>query len=313
MAFSTQVRREIARVPVEKKCCARAELNAAVLCSGGLSFKGLGRYALAVYADSSETAQRYIELLRRFYHCQCALGRVETARLGGKVRYAVLPPEGEIPALLKALRLIDHGQPFGLRAVPEGEMLRQPCCRQAFLRGAYLAGGSTGNPEKAYHMELAVADAPLAQFLVRLMEGLDVPAKVAVRKTQQVVYLKDGDHMARMLTLLGAHKALLEFENLRIYKDIRNEVNRQANCDNANVDKALAAAEKQISMIGVIGRKLGLENLPQPLEEIARLRLRYPDASLTELGGMATPPLGKSGVNARMRKLEALAETLVNQ
>lgn len=313
MAFSTQVRREAARVPAEKKCCARAELAAAVLCSGGLSFKGMGRYGLAIYADSSQTAQRYIQLLRRFYHCQAALGAVETTRLGGRVRYGVLPPEGDIPGLLKALRLLDPAQPFGLRSTPARDVVQEPCCRQAFLRGAYLTGGSTGNPQRAYHMELAVSEPQLAQFLCQLLEELGVPAKVATRKTQQVVYIKDGDHMAQMLTLLGAHRALLEFENLRIYKDIRNEANRQANCDSANVDKVVAAAQRQISMIQVIERKMGLDQLPPSLEEIARLRLAYPDASLSDLGGMVTPALGKSGVSARMRRLEEIAQSLVSQ
>lgn len=312
MAFSSDVRQEIARVAVTKRCCARAEVCAAVLCSGGLSFRGMGRYGLVIHGVNDEIAGRYIEVLRRFFRCQAALGTIETPRLGGVTRYQVMPPEGEVPRLLRELKLLDNTRLFGLRATPAREVLKDPCCRQSFLRGAYLAGGSTGNPKKAYHMELAVPEPELARCLVQLMKGLGVPARHTRRKTQQVVYLKDGEHMARMLAILGAHRSLLEFENLRILKNIRNEANRQVNCDNANVDKSLAASERQISMIRVIQKKMGLEKLPEPLAEMAELRLRHPDLSLGELGGMANPILSKSGASARMRKLEAIAEELVN-
>lgn len=313
MAFSSDVRQEIARVPVTKRCCARAELCAAVLCSGGLSFRGMDRYGLVIHGVSEEIAGRYIGILRRFFRCQAALGTVETTRLGGVTRYQVIPPEEEVPRLLRELKLLDNSRLFGLRVTPSREVLKEPCCRQAFLRGAYLAGGSTGNPQKAYHLEIAVPESELARCLVQLMKGQGVPARYTRRKTQQVVYLKDGEHMALMLAILGAHKSLLEFENLRILKEIRNDVNRQANCDSANVDKSLAAAERQISMIRVIQKKMGLDKLPEPLAEMAELRLRHPDLSLGDLGGMATPILSKSGASARMRKLEAIAEELVNE
>ncbi len=312
MSFSADIRQELSRVSADKKCCAIAEINGAVLGSGGLTFKGFGRYALTVGVGGSDAAQRYLKLFKRFLHADCQMAALKSARLGGQTRYAVSPPAAELPRVLNELRLLDEGQPFGMRSVPASEVVLRDCCKRSFLRGLFLAGGSTGDPQKAYHFEIAVGDEALCAFAEEMLGALDLPARRVQRKTQYVVYMKDGGHMAEALTLIGAHKALLALENVRIVKEIRNEANRQANCDTANVDKALAAAEQQISVIEVIEKKMSVEALPGPLREVAEMRLKYPDASLAEIGGMLTPAIGKSGVKARMRKLEALAEELVN-
>ena len=312
MSFSAQVRRELAHVACDQKGLALAELNGAILGSGGLAFAGMGRYALSISVGGEEAAGRYLNFFKRFLYCECRMAAIASSRLGGQTRYSVFPPEGDVPRLLKALRLLDKELPFGMRAVPAEEMVKNPGLKRAFLRGAFLAGGSTDNPQKAYHFEIAVSDEVLAEFIEQLLVDFDLPARRAQRKTQYVVYLKDGEHMAQALTLLGAHQALLALENVRIVKDLRNGANRQANCDTANVDKSLAAAEQQLSVIGVIEKKVGLLSLPEPLRDVAELRVQYPHATLGELGDMLTPTLGKSGVKARMRKLEALAEELLN-
>ena len=165
---------------------------------------------------------------------------------------------------------------------------------------------------QAYHWEIAVFDDDMAEAVVRLMESFGLPARMNERKRQYVAYLKDGEHIANLLTLLGAYKAVLALENVRILKGVRNDVNRQVNCDNNNLEKTVEASARQISIIEWIDKKQGLDHLPPQLEEMARLRIQYPDASFSELGGMLEPPLGKSGVSARMRKLEALAEDLAN-
>ncbi|MGJ4849588.1 DNA-binding protein WhiA [Bacillota bacterium Meth-B3] len=312
MSFSVEARKEAARVPCEKRCCALAELSGAALGSGALTFKGPGRYALSLSVGGAFAAERYLRLFKRFLHCDCLMAAVKSSRLGGQVRYEVSPPENELPRVLKALKLLDKDQPFGMRSVPAPELIQGECCKQAFLRGLFLAGGSTGDPRRSYHFEIAVGDEALAACAEAVLLSFGLPARRVQRKAQWVVYLKDGEHMATALALIGAHQAMLQLENVRIVKDLRNEANRQANCDSANVDKALAAAEQQLSVIEVIDRQLGVEALPEPLRDVAELRVRFPDASLAELGGMLTPALGKSGVKARMRKLEALAEELVN-
>ena len=313
MSFSSDVREELARSSIEKHCCARAELTGMVLSCGALSFHGAGRYQLTIGSETASVARRYFMMAKEFLGVTGELRAVKTDRLGGKARYLVSFSDEDTQTLISELKLFDKHKPLGIRSTPRGDFIRRNCCRVAALLGAYLAGGSINNPEHAYHMEIAVSDEEMAHAVVKLMEGFELPARLSERKRQYVVYLKDAEHIVTLLTLLGAYRAVLALENVRILKGVRNEVNRQVNCDNNNLEKTVEASARQVSMIQWIDKKLGLDHLPPPLEAMARLRLQYPDASLTELGGMLEPTLGKSGANARMRKLEALAEELANQ
>jgi DNA-binding protein WhiA len=312
MSFSSDVRGEIARSACEKKCCALAEMAGMALSCGALSFRGAGRYALTIGSESAAVARRYFLMAKEHLGVTGELRAVKTDRLGGKARYLLSFLDEDTPVLISALKLSDKSAPIGIRRTPHRDLTRRGCCRLALIRGAYMAGGSVNNPRQAYHMDIAVSDEEMALFILKLLEGFALPARISERKRQYVVYLKDSEHIAKLLTLLGAHKALLAFENVRILKGVRNEVNRQVNCDSNNLEKTIEAAARQISMIEWIDRKLGLAQLPPAIEAVARLRLQFPDASLSELGGMLDPPLGKSGVSARMRRLEALAEELAN-
>ena len=312
MSFSSDVREELARSVCEKNCCARAEMAGMALSCGALSFRGAGRYQLTIGSESAQVARRYFLMAKDLLGVTGELRSVKTDRLGGKARYLLAFSDADARVLMRELMLYSRSAPLGIRRTPHRDLLTRSCCRVAALRGAYLAGGSINNPERAYHMEIAVSDEEMVSAIVKLMEGFGLPARTSERKRQYVAYLKDGEHIVNFLTLLGAHAHVLEFENVRVLKGVRNEVNRQVNCDNNNVEKTVEAAQRQISMIEWIDKKQGLNLLPPQLEALARLRLSYPDASLAELGGMLEPPLGKSGVNARMRKLEALAEDLAN-
>lgn len=312
MSFSSDVRSELARVNCEKQCCALAEMAGMALTCGALSFRGKGRYALEIVTESAAVARRYFALFKRWLNVDSEIRSVKSARLGGVARFTLTPFAEDLPGMLSALDLLDEGAPFGMRAVPAEGLVQKECCQIAFLRGAFLAGGSLNNPERAYHMEIAAKDAALADCVLDLLGRFELPAKIAERKSQYVVYLKDSEHIADLLALLGAHQAMMALENIRIVKGVRNEVNRQVNCDSNNLEKTVEASARQQSMIEAVDRRLGLGNLPAPLQEVARLRQQYPAASLYELGQMMDPPLGKSGVNARFRKLEALAENLVN-
>jgi DNA-binding protein WhiA len=313
MSFSSDVREELAHSSIEKTCCAQAELAGMALSCGALSFRGAGRYHLSIGSETASVARRYFLLTKEFLGVTGELRAVKTDRLGGKARYLLSFSDEDTQTLISELKLSDKHAPLGIRRTPQRELIHRNCCRVAALLGSYLAGGSINNPERAYHMEIAVSDEAMAAAIVKLMEWFELPARLSERKRQYVVYLKDAEHIVTLLTLLGAHKAVLALENVRILKGVRNEVNRQVNCDSNNLEKTVEAAARQISMIEWIDKKLGLDRLPPQLEAMARLRLQYPDASLTELGGMLEPSLGKSGVNARLRKLEALAEELANQ
>ena len=190
------------------------------------------------------------------------------------------------------------------------QLLSRTCCKRAFLRGAFLASGSISDPQKSYHFEIVCRTMEQAEQLQQLMNGFETEAKIVERKGHYVVYLKEGSQIVDMLNVMEAYISLMNLENVRILKEMRNSVNRKVNCETANISKTVNAAVKQLEDIELIRSKLGLDQLPQNLREMALIRLEYPEAALKELGNYLTPPVGKSGVNHRLRKLAEIAEDL---
>ena len=184
------------------------------------------------------------------------------------------------------------------------------CCRRAYIRGTFLSVGSVNDPEKNYHMEFVLAEESLAEQLKELINSFGLDTKVVERKEHFVVYLKEGEQIVDLLNIMEAPLALMDLENVRIVKEMRNDINRKVNCETANLNKVVGAAVKQLEDIEYIEETIGLSHLPEQLEEIARLRLEYPDKSLKELGSFLSTPVGKSGVNHRLRKISSIAEAL---
>ncbi len=182
--------------------------------------------------------------------------------------------------------------------------------KRAYLAGTFLGSGTVSDPEKQYHMEFVTRSPEYAEDLKDLLSGWDIKAGIIERKGSQVVYIKDGEGIADVLTVIGTHTALLEFENTRVMKDMRNRINRIVNCETANLSKTVNASVRQVESIKQISEEYGLQRLPENLREIAEKRLQYPDLSLKELGEMLDPPVGKSGVNHRLRKIEKIAGEL---
>lgn len=213
--------------------------------------------------------------------------------------------------VLRAAKLLDeHGEVGENLNVVQNVVIQQSCCRRAFLRGAFLASGSLSDPEKFYHFEIVCATEEKAKQLQGIIATFDLEAKIVKRKRYYIVYIKEGSQIVDILNVMEAPVALMELENIRILKDMRNSVNRQVNCETANINKTVSAAVKQIEDIEYIRDTIGLENLPENLEEIARERVERPEATLKELGEALDPPVGKSGVNHRLRKLGDIAEQL---
>jgi DNA-binding protein WhiA len=200
----------------------------------------------------------------------------------------------------------ERGQVHLRRTVPRHPMTRQ-CCRRAFLRGTFLGAGTVTNPEKEYHFEWKAEDEHLPGVLEKLLEKCGLPFHTYERMGQRVVYLKGAQQIADVLALMGAGQSVLELENIRIRKQLRAAAVRAANCDEHNGERMLDAAQKQAEAIRQISLKQGLFTLPRTLQDLARLRLENPDLSLKELGEMLDPPVGKSGVNHRMRRLMEIA------
>ena len=213
--------------------------------------------------------------------------------------------------VLQASKLMDEdGEISEEFSVVKNLIIQHSCCKRAFIRGAFLAAGSMSNPEKSYHIEIVCAAEKKAKQLKDIINRFGLDAKVIVRKKSYVVYLKEGSQIVDLLSVMEAPVALMEMENIRILKEMRNSVNRKVNCETANINKTVSAAVKQADDIRYIRDTIGLGALPEGLQEIAGLRLEYPNATLKELGDLLLVPLGKSGVNHRLRKLSEIAEDL---
>ena len=310
MSFASDVRGELARLKTEDVCCARSELAAALLASGGIAWKGQGRYSVSVTASDAATVRRYFSMLKRHWSIAGEIQVLSGDVLNKLTRYRLAIPGEDAPALLESLALLENPGPFGIRQAPNAEITRYACCKKAFLRAAFMMCGTVTPPQGRYHLEIAAPQEALAERLTECFGYFNLSARVQARKNKQVVYLKRAEDITDALTLMGASAAVLKFENVRVRKEISNRVNRQMNFDASNIDRAVSAAEAQIEDIKFIDRELGLDKLPKSLRDMAYVRANNPEMSLTSLGELMEPPLGKSGVNARLRRLADIADKL---
>lgn len=310
MSFSTETKNELARVYPEKHCCQIAELAAIIRLDGTMRIDENQQISLVITTESSPVARKIFRLFKDLYHIESQIRIQRTKRFKKNIVYSVRV--GTFPGMTKVLKEIGVlGEDGDVLPGIKKSLVRKKCCRRAYLRGVFLGAGSINNPEGNYHLELITNYSLFAQDIVDLMNQFpELLAKISGRKKSYIVYLKESEQIAAFLSIIGAHRALLEFENVRIMKDMRNKVNRLVNCDTANLKKAVNASLRQIGQIKLIEERIGLEKLPLRLREIARLRLENPDSSLKELGEMLEPPVGKSGVNHRLRKIEEIAEKI---
>jgi len=309
MSFSMEVKEELYGVNVSARHCKIAELSALVVQCGKIDVDKSGHFHIKLQTESGYVARKCNILFKRL--CQIPI-TVSVRSAKGKQSYAqyFLEIQGDenVKKVAELLKLKVSGKEGALRT--DGMVLLHTCCKRAFLRGTFLASGSISNPQKSYHFEISETIEERANQLVDLIRSFDVDAKSILRKSYHVVYVKEGEQVAELLNIMEAHRALMEFENVRIVKDVRNSVNRQVNCETANLNKTVNAARKQYEDIVLIRDTVGLHTLSEALEEIAGLRLEYPEASLIELGEMLSPRLGKSGVNHRLKKISEYADSL---
>lgn len=275
MSFSSEVKEELFNHIGKSRHCQIAEMAA----------------IMAWESDNSLTDEKKYILFRRL---------CDTESIDGS----------SMQKMYEAVKMWDHeaGMPI-LRDTVDGLLIQQGCCKRAYIRGAFLASGSISDPEKSYHFEIVCHTMEQARQLQEVINSFDMDAKIVERKKHFVVYLKEGSQIVDILNVMEAHIALMNLENVRILKEMRNSVNRKVNCETANISKTVNAAVKQLEDIVYIRDTMGFETLPENLREIAELRLEYPEAPLKELGTYLNPPVGKSGVNHRLRKISTIAET----
>ena len=313
MSYSGDVRRELVEVLPGAKHCRAAELAAILDLCGDITVDAYGQTQIRILSENLTVAQKYFILVKKLFHIvpETAVRRKKGQKKGGQYLVVIRDPRAA-ENILKTCGMQGGADTLpGESNLPRAEeLLRRDCCKRAYLRGTFLAAGMITNPEKAYQLEIVTTDEERADRTRELMETFGARPKVMKRGKTFVVYVKEGEQIADLLNVMGAHVALMDFENVRILKEMRNQVNRGVNCETANIRKTVAASRRQKEDIEYIQKTAGLESLPENLEQLARLRLEEPDISLTELGEMLDPPIGKSGVNHRLRKISLLAAEL---
>ena len=311
MSFSGNVKEELSHHLGSARHCRIAETAAIISICGGVMIDSRGRYSLKIHTENLSVARKCFTLLTKTFNIRTDIA-IRTNRMKGSVSYYIVVKEHDAALrILQATKLIDqYGEVEEELSVVRNIVIQETCCKRAFIRGAFLASGSMSDPEKSYHFEIVCATREKAEQIQKIMKCFELDGKIVLRKKSFVVYLKEGSQIADVLNVMEAHVALMEFENVRILKDMRNTVNRKVNCETANINKTVSAAVKQIDDIRYIQETKGLDKLPEGLKDMALTRLTYPEASLKELGSLLNPPVGKSGVNHRLRKLSEMAEEL---
>lgn len=307
MSFTADVKDELTRVAPGCSHCDKATLAALVRIEGTLFFSGPGRYRLEVATEISSVARLVIKSLHQTYALKTEL-TVRRSVLHKTPNYLIVVPSQ--PGIEEALRDLGVLGDAGLEMGIHGHLIEKPCCEAAYLRGAFLGSGFIAEPRGDFHFEITVENEGLAEGLVALMTDRGIKARILRRRNSYIVYLKSGTAISEFLAFVGAHQSALAMENERVRKSVRNDINRKVNAELANQAKSAEAAIDQIVSIRKLAESGKMADLPPGLQEFVRLRLRYPDASLKELGERANPPLSKSAVYHRVRRLEDIAKNL---
>lgn len=331
MTFSAILKKDLSKLPFGSKACQRAELSGIIGAVATISIDESGAMRLSVKTENPSVAARCYQLIKELYHIKSRIKIEKTRKFKEHRAYLVVVDEPTVAKkILEDCEILTYNnldQAFFANQIPE-KFKKQSNQAKAYIRGAFLGCGSVSNPEKTYHLELVGKKTPLPNkkgdhgpsmtneqcaYLQSIKARLDdygIKSNLIHRKSHWVLYLKEGGSVADFLSVIGAHRGLLEMENIRIIKEMRNDVNRQVNCETANLNKIIVASYDQVADILLIKDQFGLKNLPKNLYDIAEIRLNYPDASIKELGERLDPPVGKSGVYHRLKKLSQIAEDL---
>ncbi len=312
MTFSADTKNELAQLMPESKCCLLAEISGFMRMCGTIRLAGVGRVNVKLVTENPAAARKFLRMLKSYFgiHADLTISRTRILKKGHFYEM-IIPSEMNAEQILRETGIlgVKEGCNYIVEGVPEA-VVKKKCCKKAYLRGVFMGSGSLSDPEKGYHLEIVSNSDILAHDIKRLINSFGLHAKTVERKKSHVVYIKEGEQIVDFLNILGAHGRLLDFENIRIIKELRNRTNRLVNCETANLDKTVNAAGRQMDSIEYIKSVRGLAFLPDKLREAAEKRLEEPEASLQELGAMLDPPVGKSGINHRLKKLEEIAERL---
>lgn len=312
MSFSSKVKEELSRHIGSGRHCQIAEIAAIINICGKVNIINNNEITIKVQTENAAVARKYFTLLKKTFNINVEVLIRKSKQLKKSRIYVMYITNSQIARkILMAIHIVEENKD-NLRVVHRIHPLvvQGVCCKRAYIRGAFLGGGSLSDPEKTYHLEFVSQYKQHSEDLRDLINSFEMESKTIQRKKYYVTYLKEGSQIVDLLNIMEAHIALMNLENVRILKEMRNNVNRIVNCETANLKKTVSAAVRQVEDIKYIEETVGLETLPEPLEELARIRLQYTSATLKELGTMLTPSVGKSGVNHRLRKISNIAEDL---
>lgn len=313
MSFAAEVKNELARIDTEKKCCQLAEIAGFLRVAGSIGLAGGGKFKIIVTSENPAIIRHYKKLLSDYFDIETNLEVGEANSIGKKRTYNItIDAENRSEQILRetGILLVREGNNYISDGIYEG-IVKSKCCKRAYLRGVFMGAGTMSDPEKSYHLEFVCRTENFAKDLRKLINSfVDLQAKEFKRGKSYVVYMKKSDYIGDTLGIMGADTHSLIIETTLVEKSMRNAVNRIANCDNANVDRIVEAAMKQVSAIEKIEKAKGLNWLPEKLREVARLRKENPDISIAALGELCDPPLKKSSINGRLKKIVEIATQL---
>ena len=315
MSFSRKVKEELSKQLTPSRHCQIAELAGIIGMCGRIRISEDNRYKVYIHTENIMVARKYYNLINSLFNTVIEV-RVRSNSLYKKGTIYTVVVNDYIVAkkILQVVKLLDNnGEINENLSVTHNIVIQNQCCKRAFLRGVFLATGSISDPNKAYHFEITAVTNEKAKQIQDIINVFNLDAKIVLRKKNYVVYIKEGSQIVDILNVMEAPLALMNLENVRILKEMRNSINRKVNCETANINKTVNAATRQIEDILYIKKKVGFGELNESLEEIARLRIENPDLSLVELGALLSKPIGKSGVNHRLRKLSQIANNLREQ
>ena len=312
MSFSSKVKEELSKDCNNPRHCCIAETAAIISMCGKVIFDEKDRVRIEIHTENVTVARKYFTLLKKTYNINTDISIRHSSSLNKSRSYILSVNDDETARkILMTCRLM---KPFGVIeedfSISDSLIIQRECCKRAFIRGAFLASGSVSDPVKTYHFEIVCLSEAKAKQLQMIVETFNINARVIKRRKYFVVYVKDSSQVVDLLNIMGAYNALMDMENVRIVKDMRNNVNRKVNCETANINKTVSAAVKQIEDIRFIQMSSAFDELPESLQEMAELRVRYPEATLAELGQLLDTPVGKSGVNHRLKKISLFADEL---
>lgn len=321
MSFATDAKLEVLKTKIESDCCSIAFLSAIIKCSGELSISAGRKIKVEIYTEIKELYDTIKNMIEQYYGRECEMSIMEETNISKTSRYRITLPSEITDQLLKDLGIMKIDE-TGLLSIENGIsdfVIMDECCKRSYIKGAFVACATSniiiknydnGKSNSGYHLEFVMNFEKIAEDLVSLLQEFEIPAKITIRKNLPIVYIKEYQLICDALALVGANKSVLNLQNEAAIRELRNNVNRQNNCLNANLNKTIGASVRQLNAIKVIQENIGLESLSEGLMELALLRLANPEASLEELRALSTQKLTKSGINHRFQKILETAQKI---